>query len=392
MAESQIRPRQPAEEPLAGTTREGDLFALRDQVVSVAALVDEQGGAPLRVRQPRPDRFGCREPPVPAGTLARTVSDLFASEPPARLNEAQAEHVKLYTHLRTSEHCAEERAYVNERWSRFAALGLADPDFVSRFPVECGSRIWEIQLATTFADWGWTLMPTKKPGAGPDFGIRCSNGAVFWIEATAPTAGAEKVVGHRNPDKVRAPRGQVLRGGEIDRTVMLRYLSAIAQKREQHARAIAAGLVDQADGFGIAISGAMVPEAHFESEHEMPRIVRALFGVGNRVFTVPLDGGPVRYDRFADQESVAKSSGATIPARMFADASANEVGAGIFSGSYLKERPERNGHPAGHDYVFVLNPHAAQPFPFDAPPTGRVFYVGVQMDDRRHSRDQDETE
>jgi len=313
------------------------------------------------------------------------MEDLFKAEPPEPADEVQAEHVKLYAHLRESDWCEGERTYLREKMKDFRELGLQDPQFVERFPFECGARIWEIRLATTFASWGWILVRAKKLGVGPDFGIQCDDGRVMWVEATAPTAGAEtKSDGSRNPDKVRAPAGQILAGAEIDRTVMLRYLNAIDSKRRQWARAVKSGAVDEADGFTIAVSGSMVPEGMIESEDEMPRIIRVLFGVGVPTFYLPIGGGDVTSGGFSQQPTVRKATGATVPSRVFLDGDrAPEVSAVVFSGSYLKERPERRGHPPGWDFIFALNPSARREFPFDAAKCGRVFYVGLQKDDRR---------
>jgi hypothetical protein len=77
------------------------------------------------------------------------------------------DHFKVYEHIRDSEYCDGDRAALRDLWDQFEKLGLADPDFVDRFPTEFGSRVWEMRLACTFAGWGWKLVPTKKRGHGP---------------------------------------------------------------------------------------------------------------------------------------------------------------------------------------------------------------------------------
>lgn len=311
----------------------------------------------------------------------------FEADPPEPANEIQAAHIELYRHLRESPACDGERAYLSTKLDEFRALGLEDPGFLERFPSECGARIWELRLATTLAGWGWQLIPARKPGVGPDFGIQCEDGRVMWVEATAPTAGAEsKPDGSTNQDKVRAPTGQILHGSEIDRTIMLRYLSAIDAKRKQWARAASNGAVDPDDGFAVAVSGSMIPEAMIEEEDEIPRIVRVLFGAGVPTLSVPVGGGEPRAGGFSAQPSVKKARGAEVPSRLFLDGDrAPELSAVIFSGSYLKERPEVRGKPPGWDFVFALNPAANREFPFGAPKNGRVYFVGLRHDDRRRS-------
>jgi hypothetical protein len=310
------------------------------------------------------------------------VKDLFEAPPPTPNNDAQRANVARYAHYRESEHCEEERTYLRGLWREFQALGLGDPDFLERFPMECGPRVWELRLATTFASWYWKLVPSPRPGHGPDFGIAREDGGTMWVEAVAPTAGDESVGGRPNQDKVRVPTRRIVHGAEVDRTIMLRYLGAIRDKRQKWAKWLTDGVVQSTDGYTIAISGEMVPDAWFEQEHEVPRIVRILFGVGG-----PLYGISSRRVAFAAQNTVRKSSGVEIDSRLFLDGDgAPELSAVLFSGSNLKERPERRGHPSGWDFVFTLNPNATIEFPFDAPPMGRVFFMGLQKDDRRRRR------
>jgi hypothetical protein len=307
--------------------------------------------------------------------------DLFAMDLPEAKGEVQEQHLRLYAHLRDDEDCAEDRAFVNAQWRVFRELGLGDPDLVERFPLECGSRIWEIQVATTLASWGWKVVPPRALGAGPDFGISLPDGGTAWVEATAATAGSEEVGGIPNRDKVRAPPGRVLRGHEIDRTIMLRYLGAIDEKRKQYARWAAKGVIDGRDGFVIALSGAMVPEAIFELSAKPPRIVSALFGIGDLVVSVPVDDASVGTIGFDGRDAVLKQNGSSVSARLFADALAPELSAVLFSRHYLKQRPELQGRPPGYGYVLALNPGARVKFPL-TPPTGYVF-DGARMVDLR---------
>ena len=231
-------------------------------------------------------------------------------------------------------------------------------------------------------------MPARTRGSGPDFGVRCVDGRITWVEATAPTAGDErKPDGRRNGDKVRVPTGQLVYASETDRTIMLRYLGAIREKRRQWKRAVENALVHPDDGFLIAISGAMVADAWFEVDHHLPRIVRVLFGLGEPTFSVAVGGSDVVEVGIADQPTVGKANGAQVPSRLFLDGDcAPDVSAVLFAPWYLKERPEKRGHPPGWDYIFALNAHAHRPFPFNAPKCGRVFFQGLQCDDRRGER------
>jgi hypothetical protein len=88
---------------------------------------------------------------------------------------------EVYRHLATSSWCEGDRDYLEALWQRYFGLGLADPDFLKRFPGECAARIWETRLACMFADWNVKLVPSPKRGAGLDFGLGLDSGATAWV-------------------------------------------------------------------------------------------------------------------------------------------------------------------------------------------------------------------
>lgn len=296
-------------------------------------------------------------------------------------NARYVDHFKLYEHIRDSEYCEDDRAALRDLWEQFEKFGLADPQFVERFPIEFGARVWEMRLACTFAGWGWKLVAPKKRGHGPDLGIETSNGHVMWVEATAPG-------NSEGADAIHAPPRVILNGDDIDRKVMLRYLSAISEKRSQYKRWREKGIVGESDGFAIAISGSMVPEGHVELD-ELPRVVKLAFGLGKQTFIVPI-GDTEEQPRVGPRQTaltVAKQTrtGDTKPiaAALFLDDEAAEVSAIIFSGAHFKIRPEANGKEPGRDLVLVHNPFASVSFPFDCMKSGREFFMRMGVRDHR---------
>jgi len=203
----------------------------------------------------------------------------------------------------------------------------------------------------------------------------------MWVEATAPTPGAEG-----SNDRVRAPIGQPIFGAELERTTSLRYLSAIRDKRGQYRRALAAGLVHADDGYAVAISGSQIPLADLDPEHEPPRIVKALFGIGAATLTVELGTGNVSQGRPSQRVSFRKSAGEEISACLFLTPDAEEISAILFDPHHVKNRPERRGKEPGRDLVVVHNPFAHIPFPIGAVRSGREFFVALTMEDRRARR------
>jgi len=292
-----------------------------------------------------------------------------------------AEHFRVYEHIRDSDSCDDDRAALRDLWEQFKKLELADPEFVKRFPTEFGARVWEMRLACTFTGWGWKVVAPKKPGHGPDLGIEMSNGRVIWIEATAP-GNAE------GADVIHAPRRVVLNGDEIERKVMLRYLNAISEKRKQYKRWRQKGIVSEADGFVIAISGSMVPEGQVELD-ELPRIVKLAFGLGKRTVIVPIGDtkeephvGP-RQTALTVTKNTQTGETEQITAAPFVNDNAHEVSAILFSGAHFKIRPEAYGNEPGRDFVLAHNPFANVSFPFDRMKSGREFFIQMGVCDHR---------
>lgn len=114
---------------------------------------------------------------------------------------------EVYRHIATSKWCEGDREHLEALWSQYSALGLADPEFLDRFPKEFPARVWEMRLACLLAGWTLRLVPSPKRGAGLDFGISLKNGRVAWVEATAPSPGDPL-----KPDSVSVPVGQFFHG------------------------------------------------------------------------------------------------------------------------------------------------------------------------------------
>ncbi|WP_220137879.1 hypothetical protein [Myxococcus llanfairpwllgwyngyllgogerychwyrndrobwllllantysiliogogogochensis] len=303
------------------------------------------------------------------------TSDLFSY----RGDDLGDEGYSVYKHLRDSELCEGDRAYINELWRQFQSLGLADPSFVERFRAECPARIWEMRLACTLTNWGIKLIPSKDPGAGMDFGIDLNEGGrALWIEATVPLPGDEK-----SEDRVSVPQCQAIFGNELDRTTALRYLNSINNKRRQFSRALTSGLVAPDDGVIIAISGSYLPER--ERSGSFPLIVKALFGLGEPTFVTEIGSGRVRRGPSERRPSFRKSSGKDVSARLFCSTEADEITGVLFDQPHVKNRPEVYGRPAGDDFVLVHNPFARLPLIEGQFRCGREYHNVINCIDHRNS-------
>ena len=308
-------------------------------------------------------------------TRAR-LADLFGYRGPGPRELAQQACFRAYEHLRDSEHCASDRRYIRRMWARFCALGLGDPRFVERFPFECRARIWELHAAFVFDRWRWELVPSKRPGAGPDFGLVMRNGSekrTMWIEATAPAPGT----GSNRSGYVDVANGiQTANGAELQRTQSLRILQAIQEKIAQHSRWLAAGLVEPSDGFTIAISGSRWDGADLEDGGGAPPVVaRCLYGIGRPTFSVAIDGtGRARPGEWTPGGEIEKQTASgiePIPGAPFLRGACPQVSAVLFCPNHIKNRPSR----AGRDFVLVHNPAATTVFPHGELKRGREFYL-----------------
>ena len=316
------------------------------------------------------------------GTLVAEDPDLFAYRGPAPTDESKRDAFKVYEHLRDSEWCVHHRRYIRRLWKRFHALGLNDPSFATHFPFECPARIWEMRLTCIFNSWDWRLVPSQKPGAGPDFGIHMSNptGRTMWVEATAPSAGT----GSNRTGFVDAGQGhRMAYGKELQRTQSLRILQALKDKTEQHARWLKAGLVTPDDGLVIAISGSQWEGADLNDGGGPPTIVRCLFGIGEPTIPVPVLGTPgkPRSGPWTPGQIVRKhapTGTVEIAAGAFPNGTCPQVSAVIFCANHIKNRPRRTGG----DLVLVHNPTARVAFPFDAMRNGQEWYTGLRL--RKH--------
>ena len=102
-----------------------------------------------------------------------------------------------YERLRDTDDAGEieHRAYIDSLWRR--ASRYLDSNFCSAFARDPQQRYWELRLAAALLDLGFVL---EQSGEGkPDIATRLPSGERLWVEAVAPTRGAEG-----NPDRPTA--------------------------------------------------------------------------------------------------------------------------------------------------------------------------------------------
>lgn len=227
-------------------------------------------------------------------------------------------------------------------------------------------RWWEVCVASTLLNQGVELAPRSswagKAGAGPDL-LATVAGRRVWIECVAPMEGT-------GLDRVPRPseRPDYLPSDEIK----LRFLQALDEKRQQHARHVEAGVVQQCDGYVVALNSRCI-SMHTRDDDEPPWIAQALYGLG------PL---AVRFDRTTNEWSdpwltrefaVTKASGTPIGANLFGSGEAPQIGGVLYSSA-----DAWTGGDFNLEMAFIHNWKAGAPLPHRWLPRSPSYSVTAQ--------------
>jgi hypothetical protein len=267
-----------------------------------------------------------------------------------------------YIHVRDSEFCDDDRAYLDAAWQVFRAH--ADTNFATEFrrPGCFQSRAWELRFAWTLRDIG---LPFTGPKPGPDFAIPFANHTVY-VEAVAP-----------HPTESLVANYEAARGfGTVvpDAEIILRYTGAIAEKVQKIRDYRRTGTVGRHDPYVIALSGANIPQSSIE-EWPFPRILKPLFAIGEPYLSVPIDGCGETTQGIHRKEKRATAKGSPVSCRIFLEDGDRELSAVIFSAWDIKNRPETRERPPGNDFLVVHNPYAENPMQLGLIPRGREWAV-----------------
>ena len=193
--------------------------------------------------------------------------------------------------------------------------------------------VWELYLAHTLNSSGISVKPqprTKKNQKGPD--LFAANPDV-WIEAIMPERGT-------GPDAMECPPMGVAYDTPVD-SFILRLRSAFETKARVMTKYLKAGPIQPGQATVIAISGAMLPTAI--GEGPVPRILRAILGVGNLVVDIDRRTRQIVSDSVEHRDEVAKKSGTVIQTAPFLDPSYSHISAVVYSASNWVIHPEEPG-------------------------------------------------
>lgn len=255
-----------------------------------------------------------------------------------------------YVHIRDSEDCVNDRAYLEGLWREFRQA--ADPMFHQQMQLKNNfeGRVWEMRLAVVLKRIGLPVVLTRRNG-GPDVLIEGS--PRVWIEAVAP---------HTNEvldDNDAQARRSVAPSPEED--VILRYTQSLQEKWSVYQRYLCSGLVRAEDAFVVAVSGANL---HHPTSGGGPHwMAKPLFGLGNRVFQREVGTGRDLggYWNFNVQRTTRR--GSPVEADLFLSSKRSGLSAVLYSAHHVKNRPEVHGFMEGSDFRVFHNPFATVPLP-----------------------------
>jgi hypothetical protein len=198
-------------------------------------------------------------------------------------------------------------------------------------------------LACTFLENSINL---SSADVGPDILIEHDNGRI-WVEAIAPTSGEDT-----NPDQVPEMELGVVTDVPDDE-IVLRYSAAIKEKYDnKYYNYVASGIILPVDAYVIAINSCKISTAIMETD--TPRILKAVFPIGNWQVTVDTKTGIVIDTGYQRRFKIRRARGAEVWTDLFINPEYANLSGVLYSHVSVRKVPEK----MGEDFVFVHNPLA----------------------------------
>ena len=239
------------------------------------------------------------------------------------------------------------REFIEALWRDCAAF--VDPNTLQRATQHMPTVFWELYLAHTLKHSGISIQPqarTKKNRKGPD--LFATNPDV-WIEAVMPGLGT-------GPDAMEYPPMGVAYDIPVE-SFILRLRSAFETKARGMMEYIKAGMIQPGQATVIAISGAVLPTSI--GEGPVPRILKAILGVGNLVLHIAPSTGQFVSQSVEHHDKVEKKSGTVIKTDPFLDPAYSHISAVAYSASCWVTHPTT----PGIEFMFIHNENAIVKLP-----------------------------
>jgi len=256
------------------------------------------------------------------------------------------------------------RSFIEGLWRKYQPY--ADRHFNEQMQVDVDSRFWEMYLACTLLE---ESIPLSSADAGPDIFIEDENGRT-WIEAIAPTGGADT-----NPDRIPDMKPGVATIVPDDE-IVLRYRAAIKEKYDnKYYRYVEMGLIMPGDAYVIAINSCKIQMAIMETD--TPRILKAVFPIGNWQITMDKRTGIVVDGGYQRRYSIRRVGGAEVRTDLFLNLEYANLSGVLYSHVNVWNVPKK----MGEDFVLIHNPLAGNNrLPYGFLKVGRE-YAATKDDD-----------
>jgi hypothetical protein len=244
-----------------------------------------------------------------------------------------------YLNTRDHPRGIQHKQFVEELWSRFHPL--ADPHFREDARNHFLQRFWEMYLAVTLLEHGFSLQ--RYGDEGPEF-YASLDGRRIWFEAITPGAGTGPDQVH---DLVPGTSGYV----PVEK-ILLRFTHALVEKRSRYEAALAKGIISAKDSYVLAINSRGIPLAR--SGNEIPYFVQAFLPIGPLTYAIDKDSLEVTQSFYPYRPEISKLNGSPVSTRAFLDEWAS------FCSAVLHSQVDCANHPNefGGDFAVLHNPQA----------------------------------
>jgi len=261
------------------------------------------------------------------------------------------------------------RKYMTELWSVYQEF--SDKDYPIQLAQDFHARFWEMYLTCVLINLGKKVYPKETISEGPDIAVKDDSRIIF-VEAITPSEGditnPDKVPGFKFGEATQVP----------DNQITLRYCGAIADKFMKYKTYLEKGIVSPSDPYIIALNACKIEQAIADgsSEYDIPRIVKSVFPVGNKVAYINKATGSEVPWSYQPRNKVYRSSGSPIQTDLFLNPDYQGLSGIIFSRKDLFNLP---GH-RGDELIFVRNPLAKNPIPHEFFKFGVEFVITLATD------------
>jgi len=237
------------------------------------------------------------------------------------------------------------KEWLEKLWQQYEPY--ADNDFPKKIKKEFNQRTWEMYLACTLLDRGFSLKERKnRRNKGPDICLVVENKNI-WTEAVTTNVGKgnDKVEIHCDKDiqHIRAydyPEEQIL----------LRLRNALDSKFQKH-KDYLKNVIKESEPYIIAVNAGKL----LALNPGIPLILKCLFSIG--FLTIPIHNEKPRTPFWSKREELKKKSGSSVSMGFFENPEYSCVSAVVYCADDILNSPE-DKNTMGDNFVFVLNPLA----------------------------------